>query len=667
MSNKLSLEKSPYLLQHSHNPVYWYAWGEQAFQAARSQNKPIFLSIGYSACYWCHVMEKDSFEREEVAEILNQNFISIKVDREERPDVDQIYMEAVVALTGQGGWPMSVFLTPELKPFWGGTFFPRARFMQILEALAAAWRAESEKVLTSAQEITRHLSERTLPETSEQASFEGVFANAKSSLTERFDSRYGGFGSAPKFPPTGALALLFRIHNTSGDSSALHMAEFTLQGMAKGGMYDQVGGGFHRYSVDEKWLVPHFEKMLYDNALLSRSYLEAFQITQSAFYGRIADETVEYVLREMRAPEGGFYSAQDAGDVGREGEFYVWGAEELRQQLSPQESALAERIFQIESAGNFEGGKVVLAAREQVPVNELQSEQLSSLRQKLLALRAKRPAPSMDRKILTGWNGLMISSLAFGYQVLGKHAYLQAAQDAARFIKGAMWSSGALMRRHFDGAVGIAGCLEDYAYLIAGLIDLYESDFDQDWLLFAKDLQAAQDQHFWDMQGFGYFYSTASELIVRRKDLLDNATPAANSVAIMNLLRLGHFFPGTGLEDRAKQTLELLSPYLVQYPSAVSSALCALDFHERGSFELAAVGKSADARNRILKDIYGRFIPNRVLAACDTVESTKIPVLSGKETGYYLCRKKECLPVMTDDELALRRIKESVEAPKRCE
>ncbi|MDO8528227.1 MAG: thioredoxin domain-containing protein [Deltaproteobacteria bacterium] len=518
--NRLSKEKSPYLLQHQNNPVDWYAWGEEAFQAARAQNKPIFLSIGYSTCYWCHMMEKDSFELQEVAEVLNKNFINIKVDREEHPDVDQIYMDAVVSLTGQGGWPMSVFLSPDLKPFFGGTFFWRAQFIPLLNNIASVWQNSPEKIIQSGNDIQKHLSERIQPATGSLDAT--IFTSALQQFAQSFDTTHGGFGSAPKFPHSMNIDALFKIHRRTGDKEALNMATRSLDGMANGGIYDAVGGGFHRYATQDDWNEPHYEKMLYDNALLVPVYLEAFKVTNNPTFAKVARETLDYVLRDMTDPLGGFYSAQDAGEVDKEGEYYH------RTEKTIEEERTA---------------------------------------------RQKRTPPHKDDKVLTSWNGLMIAAMAFGYKILEDKKYLQAAQKSAGFIQQTLYKNGELLRRYRDGDSRYAGTLEDYAFLIHGLLNLSDADANPEWKNWARDLQQKQDALFWDAKEGGYFFSptTDKNLFVRKKTFQDGALPSGNAIAVLNLLRLGE-------TKKAEALFKAMSGEIHRYPSAFGQSLIALDY-----------------------------------------------------------------------------------------
>lgn len=662
--NRLDSEKSPYLLQHKDNPVHWFAWGEEAFRAARADNKIIFLSIGYSTCHWCHVMEHDSFEREDVADVLNRDFISIKVDREERPDVDALYMDAVVGMTGSGGWPLSVFLTPDLKPFYGGTFFWRPQFLQLLSAIQSSWEREPQKVVASGEDIFAHLKQSVSAGTS--LPDETIFLSALEHFSKRFDAEHGGFGAAPKFPPSVSLQLLLRIHRRTGDRDALRMVETTLDHMARGGMYDHLGGGFHRYSTDREWLVPHFEKMLYDNALLVVAYLEAFQVTGEKRYAVIARETLDYVLRDMTHPDGGFYSAEDADSEGEEGKFYVWTEAELRKLLSSEEFKSFVETYGVTTKGNFERGTNILF----LPTGEA-PDRLTEVRQKLFVHREQRVHPSKDDKILVDWNGLMISALAKGYQVLEENRYLAAAQKAARFLKENMADGGELKRRWRDGEARFSGMLNDYASLISALITLYESDFDRSWLAWAEELQTTQDKLFWDEKNGGYFVSAeeAADLIVRKKDFDDGAIPAANSVAALNLLRLFDLTLEPGYQSTAQKTLQSVAPLMERYPFAASSAFLALDYFTDRSKEIAVVGKrEAPETQEILSFLRKQFLPNKTFAFQEIGEKKVLPLFEGRnalegKTTVYVCENNMCQQPTTD----IQKAKEMIDEFKRIE
>src|SRR5215216_5931431 len=546
MPNRLAHETSPYLLQHKDNPVDWYPWGEEALARAREERRPILLSIGYSACHWCHVMERESFEDPEIAAVMNELFVPIKLDREERPDLASIYMEACQAMTGQGGWPLNVFLTPDQVPFFAGTYFPpdsrmgMASWRSVLEAVAKAWEERRDEIEAGGGRIAERLRGGALLEPSESDLDERTLEDAVEALRGQYDRANGGFGSAPKFPPASALEFLLRRSETE-------MTAHTLRAMASGGMYDQVGGGFARYSVDPYWLVPHFEKMLYDNALLSRLYLEARQATGDVFYERIAEETLDYVVRDMTSPEGGFYSAEDADSEGEEGKFYVWTPEEIRGVLSEEEAALAERYWDVTERGNFEGKNILNVPRPpEVVADEfgLSTEELwqriLSIRERLFTEREKRVRPGRDEKVLAAWNGLMLRAFALAAGATGREEYLRVAEENAVFLLEKLVVDGRLRRSYKDGQARLNGYLEDYACVADGLVELYEATFETRWLREAASLADAILGLFWE-EAEGAFYDTAAdheELVTRPRDVYDNATPSGNSVAVDVLLKL---------------------------------------------------------------------------------------------------------------------------------
>lgn len=589
----------------------WYPWCNEAFQAARAENKPIFLSIGYSTCYWCHMMEKDSFEKQEVADVLNKHFISIKVDREEHPEVDQIYMDAVVTLTGQGGWPLSVFLTPDLKPVTGATFFWKDQFLSVLNHMQNLWEKEPEKLLQQAAELTQFLNQKSAAAPKEI--LQEIFQTAFEELESHFDAAHGGFGGAPKFPQPFVLQLLMRIGRRSQNQKALEMVVKTLEAMAAGEIFDKVGGGFHRYATQADWNEPHYEKMLYDNALLATTFLEAFQATKRGRFGEGARRTLDYVLRDMTRPEGGFYSAQDAGPVGKEGEYYRWS--EAEKKLSP------EALFKI---------------------------------------RQKRTPPHKDDKILTSWNGLMIGALARGYQVLGEEKYLKAAQAAAHFIRARLFKEGKLLRRFREEESLYAGTLDDYAFLIDGLLHLYESDFDLGWLEWAKGLQKSQDEIFWDEEEAGYFFSDPNEktLVIHKKEYHDGALPSGNAVSALNLLRLFGLTCEKSYHDLAESLLKRFAKEAEKYPTGFAQALIAIDFLKGPPKEIAVVGPLKDEGVQTLRAyLYQTFLPNKVLAFGE------LPALQGKKMlrekpTFYICENHFCKAPTNDWEEAKRQIQE---------
>jgi uncharacterized protein YyaL (SSP411 family) len=587
MPNRLAGEQSPYLLQHKDNPVDWSPWGAEAFARARTEDKPVFLSIGYSTCHWCHVMAHESFENDAIAEILNRDFVPIKVDREERPDVDDIYMAAVQAMTGTGGWPLSLFLTPDGRPFFGGTYYPpddrygRPGFATLLTSIAGAWRNNREQLEGSAAELLSHLSEAA-GLSGAGAVATGVLGSAAEAMAARFDRVNGGFGHAPKFPPSMNLEFLLRRWLRTGEAVPRQIVETTLSKMAAGGMYDQVGGGFHRYSVDERWLVPHFEKMLYDNGMLARVYLLAFRAFGSRAYARIARETLDFLLREMAPEEGGFFAAQDADSEGREGAFYVWTPKSIADAVGEGSASLVCSRFGVTKAGNFENGESVLWIAKSVPelAREFgRSEKevgkiLLEARRTLYDARSRRARPATDRKLLTDWTALAISSLALAARVLRELRYEQAARRAADRILETCRRPGGLLHRPAGAGEGIRGFASDYAAFTEALLDLYEATFEARYFSAAVELQKEMDAKFADSSG-GYYLAEAAHdgLILRPRESLDGATPSSNSIAAMNLLRLGAFTGDGSYRERADRIFAVSSAYLNRAPIAVPSTL----------------------------------------------------------------------------------------------
>ena len=672
--NRLAQETSPYLLQHQYNPVQWYPWGEDALRKSREENKPIFLSVGYSACHWCHVMEHESFEDEGIAEILNEHFVSIKVDREERPDIDGIYMEAVQMMTGQGGWPMSVFLLPDLRPFFGGTYFPpddkwgRPGFKNVLLRLAEVYRTRQGDLHDNAESITANLQQMGVVTPAEGDLKAEWIDQATKELKDRFDSTWGGFGSAPKFPPSMALMLLLRKWKRSRDQELLKMVEVTLQRMALGGMYDQLGGGFHRYSVDAYWLIPHFEKMLYDNALLSRVYLEAYQATGSAFYRSVVADTLDYVLREMTSPGGGFYSAQDADSEGEEGKFFVWRPEEIEEVLGKEEADIFCRFYSVTEEGNFEGNTSALFiqkpprvfAEELGITEEKLFEVLQRGRAKLFAERERRVKPGLDDKILTSWNGLMIGSMALAGRILEHRPYVEEAGKAADFILNNMRDERGLLRSHREGVSKFNAYLDDYAFLIVGLVDLYEASFEPRWIRAASDLAREMISRYWDDEEGAFFFTAHDheQLIVRKKMTQDGAVPSGNSMAALGLLKLAKLSGEAEFAERGEGILRSFGDYLSRVPAAFHMMLVALDFHLDSPMEVAIVGEGgADDTRAALRVVDSRFIPNKVLAykseSSGEEAGVTVPLLEGKsmvdgQATVYLCENFTCKEPLTD-------------------
>jgi uncharacterized protein YyaL (SSP411 family) len=670
-TNRLAHETSPYLRQHAHNPVDWYPWGDEALRRARHLDRPIFLSVGYSACHWCHVMEHESFEDPEVGRLLNDHFVPVKVDREERPDLDQIYMTAVQLMTGHGGWPMSVFLTPDLKPFYGGTYFPpddryggqMPSFKRLLHAILDAWQSRREDVAEQAHRLAGHIQEAVRLEAADQALGPDVLRRAADELRHAFDPVHGGFGNAPKFPHPMDLRVLLRVWKRFGDDDALQMARKTLGGMALGGMYDHLGGGFHRYSTDRRWLVPHFEKMLYDNALLAVAYLEAYQATAEPFYREVVEDTLAYVLREMTSPEGPFYSTQDADSEGEEGKFFVWSAEAVERVLGKDLADVFSAVYDVTPEGNWEGHNILHRGRTyeqeakllRLGEGELRA-QLDEARRKLFEAREKRVHPGRDEKTLTSWNGLMISAFARAYEVLGRAEYREAATRAADFLLEKMRTpDGRLLHTWSRGSPPkLNGYLEDYAFLLEALVDLYEATFDPRWVAAALDLAGVLLRQFWDEAAGGFFYTGRDheELIARTRDAHDSSVPSGNGMAVTALLRLAKLTGRDDLRERAEQTLRLFSGLLTGAPRVAGQMLVALDFHLGPVREFAVVGdlESAEA-GEVLRVLRRAFRPQHVLAAKPArgaaAETDRlVPLLAGKGAPdgvtTYVCENFAC-------------------------
>ena len=680
MPNRLIDETSPYLLQHANNPVDWYPWGDEALERARAEDKPILLSVGYSACHWCHVMERESFENPDIAAQMNQSFVSVKVDREERPDIDSIYMTAVQAMTGHGGWPMTVFLTPDGKPFYGGTYFPpedrggMPSFPRVLEAISDAYQNNRGDVLTT----TEHLLDRMRQMSAVgQQGFEPltdeVMRLAMRKAAEDFDDRHGGFGLQPKFPQPMTYEFLLRHYLRTGDSDALHMVELTLQRMALAGIYDQIGGGFHRYSTDAFWMVPHFEKMLYDNALLARLYLHAFQITGNPLYRRIVEETLEYVTREMTSPEGGFYSAQDADSEGVEGKFFIWLPHEITEALGDEDGEIICRYFGVTPHGNFEGQNILrvaidaanLAREEGMEADEF-GELLTRSKEKLLAVRNRRIAPGLDDKVLTSWNGLMLAAFAEASAVLGRSDYAEVAERNAAFLLKHMVSDGRLLRTYKNGESKLNGYLEDYAFLIDALLILHEVNFSRKTLDAAITLGNQMVELFWD-PATGQFFDTGhdhEELVVRPKDVTDNAIPCGSSMAVDVLLRLAVITGDGDMERRASGALRAVRQLMMTFPTAAGHWLGALDFYLSSPKEIVVVGERGEAgTDSLLAEVHKNYLPNRVLVGVEGNDGStdELPLLAdrrridGRATAY-VCENYVCQLPVTDAQALARQL-----------
>ena len=693
-TNQLIHETSPYLLQHAHNPVNWYAWNDEALQKAKQEDKPILLSVGYSACHWCHVMAHESFENEQIAALMNQHFVSIKVDREERPDIDGIYMQALQAMTRQGGWPMTMFLLPDGRPFYGGTYFPpddrrygsqtMPGFPRTLLSVANAYENHRQEIEEQATQIADYLHQRSdapirrpTSNIAPSTTTLDMLNDATNVLAREFDEQNGGFGNEPKFPHPDALEFLLHMHlhrlkgeiSTPAQLPELEMVEVTLRAMANGGIYDQLGGGFHRYSVDEEWLVPHFEKMLYDNALLSSAYLHTYLATGIPFYRRIAEETLDYIVHEMTSPEGGFYSTQDADSEGVEGKFFLWTPEQIRAVLSPEDAAVFMPYYDVTGRGNFEGKSILHVQprardeEESVVSDDTLEETLKRCRAQLFEVREQRIKPGRDEKILTSWNGLMLRSFAEAARYLGRADYLQVAERNAEFLLTKLRKDGRLLRTYKDGNARLNGYLEDYAFLADGLLALYEATFDVTWFDEARTLADAAITLFADEQNGGFF-DTGSDhetLISRPKEIMDNAIPAGNSVIHAVLLRLAAFTGETGYRTRAEEYLQPLTPALIQHPQAFGRLLCALDFALSASKEIAIIGNTnVEETNALLAIVNRQYLPNSVLASSkvdDTRATQTIALLADRplkdeQATVYVCRNFACqAPVNTAEEL----------------
>lgn len=689
--NRLIHEKSPYLLQHAFNPVDWYPWGEEAFEKARRENKPIFLSIGYSTCHWCHVMERESFENDSIAAIMNEHFVCIKVDREERPDVDKVYMTVVQGLTGSGGWPLSAWLTPDLKPYYAGTYFPpdarygRPGFPQLLLQLSRAWQEQREKVLESSEQIINALQEHAASSDSSQpVQFELSMRTAFAQFLQSYDERLGGFGGAPKFPRPSVFNFLLRYYARHQNPQALEMVLNTLRHMWAGGMYDHLGGGFHRYSVDAYWRVPHFEKMLYDQAQLVWVYLEAYQITHEPFYAQAATDILDYVLRDMTHPDGGFYSAEDADSAPdpqhpeekEEGAFYMWRKQEIVDLLGERDAEIFNYLYGVSDSGNtisdpqgeFHDRNVLYAAytpaeaAKRFGISEAEiSKVIERCRAQLFEHREQRPRPHLDDKIITAWNGLMISAFSRAYQVLGERMYLEAALRAASFVLAKNFdpATNTLKRRYRDGEAKYPGHLDDYAYFKLGLLDLYEASFDISWLQVAAALTETQNRIFTDEKEGGFFDSSGEDksILLRMKEEYDGAEPSGNAIAASNLLRLAQMLDRPDWQVLAEKTLHAFARRLERMPHAAPQTLAAMDFMLDKPKQIIIAGKPhADDTKILLQAVHERFIPNKILLLADGGEGqnylgARLPIIQsmtlidGKATAY-VCENYACqLPV----------------------
>jgi uncharacterized protein YyaL (SSP411 family) len=662
MSNRLAEETSPYLLQHADNPVNWYPWGDEALSRAQTEDKPILLSIGYSACHWCHVMAHESFENAEIADFMNKNFVNIKVDREERPELDNIYMQAVQAITGSGGWPLTVFLTPSREPFYGGTYFPPEDrhglpgFPRVLHGVAEAYKNRHDDIKEAAQQIMAALNSQSRTSDSKEPLEKGILKQAYLALEKDFDWEHGGFGGAPKFPQPLTLDFLLRYFHQNKNTNALKMVEITLEKMARGGIYDQLGGGFHRYATDNRWLVPHFEKMLYDNALLSRVYLYAYLVTGNEFFRSVTEGTLDYVLRELTGPEGGFYSAEDADSEGVEGKYYLWTPEEITEVVRENNGQAVVDYFGVTSEGNFEGRNILYIARQLKP--EVHSI-IDQAKASLLNRRGKRVKPGCDTKILASWNGLMLASLAEAACVLKRQDYLSAAVANGSFLLNSMVVDGCLKHTYKDGSSKIDGYLDDYAMVIQGLMSLHKATLGGEWLRQAIRLNNIMLEQFWD-ESKVILYDTGEgqrDLIIRPQSKFDGAMPCGASTATMVLLKLGRLTNGAHLEQIAVKTLHTVRESLPRYPLGFSNWLCALDFYLSEPKEIVIIGSSSSpATLELLYTLCNTWSPNMVIAAYDPEDADRLVELKlfenrgmiNNQPAVYVCRRHSCQIPVTD-------------------
>ena len=665
MPNHLAGQTSPYLLQHRFNPVDWYPWGPEALAKAKAEKKPIFLSIGYAACHWCHVMERESFENDAIADLLNASFVSIKVDREERPDLDEIYMTAVQSMTGQGGWPLNVFLTPDGMPFYGGTYFPpddrhgRPGFPALLTAVKEAWATRHDEIVASASDITARLNAATAAPpraTGDEPVGPKQTAKAAADLKSRFDATWGGFGPAPKFPPHASLALLLREHARTKDPALLKMVERTLDRMAEGGMYDQIGGGFSRYSTDERWLVPHFEKMLYDQALLVPVYVDAWRVTGKPLYRRVVLETLDFVRREMTGPDGGLYASLDADSEGHEGIFYVWTPDELRAVLGPDDGTFFGATYGIALSGNFEGKSIPNLLGGSL-ADEAVVLRLAPMKAKLLAARGKRVRPATDDKVLTAWNGLMISAFARGYEAFGREDDLKSARAAADFVRAHLTKDDRLLVSFRDGKAHLNAYLDDYAFLARGLVDLYETGFNRRDLDRAATLSRTLLGRFGDGHGGFHFTSDDHEpILARTRSTYDDAIPAGSAVAAETLLRLALHLDDASFRKAGLATLAALRPLAERAPVGCATLLNASAYADTAAVvEIAIVGsREAAGTAALLAAARGRYTPARVVGGLDpALGPSDLPLLAGKtlsggKPAAYVCRNYACDKPVTD-------------------
>ncbi len=670
MPNRLIRETSPYLLQHAHNPVDWYPWGPEALQRAAHEDKPILISIGYSACHWCHVMERESFENEQIAALMNELFVCIKVDREERPDLDHIYMSAVQMLTGHGGWPLTMFLTPAGEPFFGGTYFPPVdrhgmpAFPRVLAGVAQAYREKRDEVRTSVEQLRTGLIRNEQPPAPTAELAAGVVLTAAGALASHYDAEHGGLGGAPKFPNTMVFSLFLRAFAASGEERFRVMAVETVRRMAAGGIYDQLGGGFHRYSVDARWLVPHFEKMLYDNALLTRLALEVYQVTGGDTECRqIVEETLAYVAREMTHPEGGFYAAQDADSEGVEGKYFLWTRAEVMAALGEDAGEIFCRFYDVSAEGNFEGANILHRTIDLTQLAKLCGRSVEDVaaivadgRERLLRLRAERVPPARDEKILTSWNALMISAFAEAYKVLGRAEYRTAAERGLGFVLTRLVQDGRLLRTFTDGEAKLNAYLDDYAFLLNAVLDVYEATFDLALIDRARQLADTLLERYQDREQGGFFFTSADHerLVHRPKPSFDGSIPSGNAAAAHGLLRLYHYAGDTRFLDAAERTLRCFSGAMQAQPFGFAHMLAAADLAERKPREVVIVARADDpARRALLERLHREFLPNKVIVAVAPDDPARLPVAEGKtqvdgQATVYVCHAYTCSAPVTD-------------------
>lgn len=679
--NHLINEKSPYLIQHVDNPVDWYPWGEKAFKRAKEENKPIFLSIGYSTCHWCHVMAHESFEDPEIGSLMNEVFVSIKVDREERPDLDNIYMAVCQLMTGTGGWPLTVIMTPDKKPFFAGTYFPkismygRIGLKDLILNIRDIWNEKPEEVLDSADQLIDALQKVSETSSGDELG-KDILDNTYKNLSDSFDEIHGGFGVAPKFPTAHNLLFLLRYWKRTQNDMALHMVMETLNSLRDGGIYDHIGFGFHRYSVDQEWLVPHFEKMLYDQAIIAIAYIEAFQATEDEKYKHTAQELFEYVLRDMQSPEGGFYSAEDADSEGVEGKFYLWRKDEIYEVLGEEDAKFASKVFGVNSEGNFseeatgeKTGANILhlenSVEEIAEILGIEKEdverKIEKIRKKLFDVREKRVHPHKDDKILSDWNGLMIAALSKGAQAFDDEKYLNAAKRSADFILDNLCQNNRLLHRFRDGEAAINGNLDDYAFLISGLLDLYEASFNLKYLKSAIDLNNTVLDHFWDSENGGFYFTPddGEDILVRKKEIYDSAIPSGNSIQMLNLLRLSKMTENEELTHKAVELEKAFSQDVIRTPMAHTQLMVAVDFKLGPSYEIVIAGTPDEKDTKtMLNSIRSQYVPNKTIAfrppdneaseAIKIVNSFEFKKQENNKATAYICSESTCKAPTTD-------------------